>query len=296
MATEANKINRYSLAGELSIFEVDDLIAKIGDRKKSGCLTLTDMPGGIIYFRKGEIIHASCGGKTPRVALEQMRSCQTGHFDFIEGSVGCHQTIFDWDSSGELENDEPFAIVDDFAEAPAKKNRQGLTDKILRNIQKTRFPEKTVATSHDTPEVETSGAETSKQGKVSNYFLMGEEQAQNSEDQDAAIKTRQQIRTIADQAQLGLTAKIKNILTQQKLLSVSSNVNRLKRIAQDAQMGLTAKIKMTLHQGAFAEESQEGQYNPEEEPINPFTCLFWLTGIAFLAILTALALDNLFRG
>ncbi|MBC7541371.1 MAG: DUF4388 domain-containing protein [Candidatus Sericytochromatia bacterium] len=85
-----------TLAGDLSVFRVENLVQMLSNDYKSGCLRLTgEIESGAIYFDKGKLVHAEVAsyGLKGDMALYDMMCWQEGGFSFVEGEAAPQQTL-----------------------------------------------------------------------------------------------------------------------------------------------------------------------------------------------------------
>ena len=85
-----------TLAGDLSVFRVENLVQMLANDYKTGCLRLTGaIESGAIYFDKGKLCHAEvvAYGLKGDMALYDMMCWQDGGFSFVEGEAAPQQTL-----------------------------------------------------------------------------------------------------------------------------------------------------------------------------------------------------------
>ena len=193
-----------------------------------------------------------------------------------------------------FQEDQPFAILEDFAEDIEQKS--SITERIKREL----FEKE-----KESPELkrvkklaqDTQLGLTEKIRQKIEESLDEETQVQaNASAARYAQKTREQLRTMSAQAKTGLTAKIKKILIYQRSLTISK-VNqeweKLKKMAREAQISVTAKI----HSGFLnPKKKKQGETIEAEKPVSLLSCLVLVLGVFILGIFVAFLIEKLLGG
>jgi GAF domain-containing protein len=84
-----------TLAGNLAVFRLENLVQMLANDYKGGCLRLTgEIETGAIYFEKGKLVHAEVAqyGLKGDMALYDMMCWREGSFSFVEGEAAPQQT------------------------------------------------------------------------------------------------------------------------------------------------------------------------------------------------------------
>lgn len=187
---------------------------------------------------------------------------------------------------------ENFAIIEDFIEESPKTLSSQQQERVpepqekpkLKKMTETHLAQQLQAVQKAAREAKKASQEPTEPTLEENTL---EENTKDTENTEAlAQKTRAQLKALSEQAQIGLTAKIKKILRYQRAVTILRDPpqwQKLQRLTQDAQMGITAKIK-----AAFLPQKEED----EEQTLKPISCLFGILGIAGFAILIVLLIEK----
>ncbi len=185
------------------------------------------------------------------------------------------------------EKEEPFAILEDFVEEQTPK-ALSITERIKKELL----------------EKEKENPELTRVKKIAQEAQIGltekirkkiEESCEEDSD-EYAKKTREQLRVMAEQAKTGLTAKIKKILTHQRIMTMSKanqEWERLKKMAREAQISVTAKIQSRF----LPKNAERKEETTETEKSASFlSCLTLVLGVLFLGIFVAFLIEQWLGG